>query len=292
MSVSCRAFLTCLCVLASVAANAQILVTDDLGRTVTLRAPARRIVSLAPSLTESLFAIGAESRIVGVTTFCNYPERARSIPPVGGMTNPSIEAIVSRSPDLITLSMEGNTQTDFTKLVSLGIPVYVSNPRTLNAIYHSIEQLGILTGLAAQARTLVDSLKKREQLLSSASSTRRTTTLFFISLQPLIVAGKNTLLNELLTIAGARNIAAGLVGNYPAISREVVLHEDPDVLLLTADLTGDPRTLTMLFPEWTQLKAVRQHRVYRLDADIVSRPGPRAVEGLELLIACLHGGNP
>jgi len=292
MSVSCRAFLTCLCVLASVAANAQILVTDDLGRTVTLRAPARRIVSLAPSLTESLFAIGAESRIVGVTTFCNYPERARSIPPVGGMTNPSIEAIVSRSPDLITLSMEGNTQTDFTKLVSLGIPVYVSNPRTLNAIYHSIEQLGILTGLAAQARTLVDSLKKREQLLSSASSTRRTTTLFFISLQPLIVAGKNTLLNELLTIAGARNIAADLVGNYPAISREVVLHEDPDVLLMTADLAGDFRTLTMLFPEWTQLKAVRQHRVYRLEADIVSRPGPRAVEGLELLIACLHGGNP
>jgi iron complex transport system substrate-binding protein len=208
------------------------------------------------------------------------------------MTNPSIEAIVSRSPDLITLSMEGNTQTDFTKLVSLGIPVYVSNPRTLSAIYHSIEQLGILTGLAAQSRTLVDSLKQRELFLSSAISTRRTTTLFFISLQPLIVAGKNTLLNELLTIAGARNIAAGLAGNYPVISREVVLQEDPDVLLLTADLTGDLKTLTTLFPEWTQLKAVRQHRVYRLDADVVTRPGPRAVEGLELLIACLHGGIP
>jgi iron complex transport system substrate-binding protein len=292
MSVFRRVLSTFLCTLASVTAHTQIVVTDDLGRVVVLRAPAQRIVSLAPSLTESLFAIGAELRIAGVTTFCNYPERARDIPPVGGMINPSIEAIVSRSPDLITLSMEGNTRTDFTKLTSLGIPVYVSNPRTLSGIYHSIEQLGILTGLTAQARTLIDSLKRKEQVLRSAVSPQPVSTLFFVSLQPLIVAGKNTLLNELLTIAGARNIADGLPGNYPVISREVVLHENPEVLLLTTDLAGDSETLTALFPEWTLLNAIRQHRVYRLNTDVVSRPGPRAVEGLELLIACLHGGTP
>jgi iron complex transport system substrate-binding protein len=276
---------------AGMSAHAQIMVTDDLGRSVVLSAPARHVVSLAPSLTESLFAVGAGPQIAAVTSFCNYPEEARILPRVGGMTNPSIETIVSYSPDLIVISMEGNTRTDFGTLTSLGIPVYVSNPRTLEGIYRSLLDLGALTGRPRNARLVVDSLRQREAFLRKAAVPHPVPALFCISLQPLIVAGRNTLLNELMTLAGARNIASDLQGNYPVMSREAILTADPAVLFLTTDIAGGTDNLLSLFPEWSHLNALRQRKVYSLDADIVSRPGPRALQGLELLVARLHGGN-
>jgi iron complex transport system substrate-binding protein len=291
MSVFPGLFASVLLVVAGVNAHAQITVTDDLGRSVVLSAPARHVVSLAPSLTESLFAVGAGSQIAAVTTLCNYPEQARTLPRIGGMTNPSIEAIISYSPDLIVISMEGNTRTDFAVLTSLGIPMYVSNPRTLEGIYRSLMDLGTLTGRTQNARLLVDSLRQREALLRKATAPHPVSALFCISLQPLIVAGKNTLLNELMTLAGARNIATDLQGNYPVMSREAILTADPAVLFLTTDIAGGTDNLLSLFPEWSHLNAVRQRRVYSLDADIVSRPGPRALCGLELLVTRLQGGN-
>lgn len=291
MSVVPRLFASVLLLVAGVNAHAQIAVTDDLGRSVVLPVPARHVVSLAPSLTESLFAIGAGSQIAAVTTFCNYPEQARTLPRVGGMANPSIETIISYSPDLIVISMEGNTRTDFAMLTSLGIPVYVSNPRTLEGIYRSLMDLGALTGRPLNARLLVDSLRQQEALMRKAAGPSSVSALFCISLQPLIVAGKNTLLNELMILAGARNIAADLRGNYPVMSREAILTADPGVLFLTTDMPGGTDNLLSLFPEWAHLNAVRQRRVYRLDADIVSRPGPRALQGLEIIVARLHGGN-
>jgi iron complex transport system substrate-binding protein len=270
----------------------QIRIQDDLGRRVALPSPARRVVSLAPSLTESLFAVGAGAQVVGVTDFCDYPPAARGIPRVGGMVNPSIETIVDRAPDLVVLSMEGNTESDFSRLLSLGIPAYVSNPRTLSGIYRSLRDLGTLTGHAEEARRVVDSLQRREHELRRRSFGPPVTALFLVSLQPLIAVGGNTLLNELMTLAGARNIAAGMKGNYPAISREAVLVQNPQVLLLTTDLPGDRSTLLSLFPEWVHLRALTSKQVFRLDADIVSRPGPRALEGLQLLSSCLHGGTP
>jgi len=267
-------------------------VTDDLGRTVDLPAPAHRVVSLAPSLTECLFAIGAGEQIVGRTAYCDYPAEALRIPSIGGMTDPSIESIVARRPDLIVMSMEGNTPDDFPRLTSLGIPVYVSNPRTLAGIYRSLDHLGVLTDRQAQARHLIDSLRHREQELRGMRAPRNLSALVLVSLQPLMVAGGNTLLNELLTLAGARNPAASLPGHYPAISREMVIADPPDVLFLTGDLPADPATLTSFFPEWKRLRAVREGRIYSLDAAVVSRPGPRSLEALRLLIHGLSGGTP
>jgi iron complex transport system substrate-binding protein len=269
-----------------------IRLTDDLGRTVDLSAPARRVVSLAPSLTESLFAIGAGDQVVGRTTFCDYPPAALRIPVIGGMTNPSLESIVACRPDLIVVSMEGNTRDDFPRLLTIGVPVYVSNPRTLAGIYRSLDQLGLLTGRNTQAQRLIDSLQLREQQLRSAAKGGTTSVLVLVSLQPLMVAGGNTLLNELLLLAGARNPAAAFPGHYPAISREAVLADPPDVFFLTSDLPADPAVLTSLFPEWKHLQALQRGRVYSLDAAVLSRPGPRAIEGLHLLIDCLSRGNP
>jgi ABC-type Fe3+-hydroxamate transport system substrate-binding protein len=274
------------------AAPASLHLTDDLGRAVDLSAPAQRIVSLAPSLTESLFAIGAGEQVVGRTAFCDYPAGALRVSSVGGMTNPSMESIVACRPDLILVSMEGNTRDDFPHLLSLGVPVYVSNPRTLDGIYHSLDHLGLLTGRHDQARHLIDSLQRQERELRREAPAHPRSVMIVISLQPLMVAGGNTLMNELLTLAGARNPAAAFPGHYPAISREAVLADPPDVLILTSDLPARPAELITLFPEWKYLRSVRQGHIYSIDAAILSRPGPRALEGLRLIIDTLSRGTP
>lgn len=270
----------------------KIVVTDDLGRTVTLPAPARRIVSLAPSLTESLFAIGAGALVVGRTTFCDYPAEALRIAEVGGMTNPSIERVVALTPDLVVVSMEGNLREDARRLNDLGIPVYVSNPRTLTGIYHSLEHLALLSGHREEGNRLIDSLRLRERLLKGNAPAAHPSVLFFVSLHPLMAAGANTLLDDLLRRAGGKNLAAPLRGHYPPISREAVLTHDPEVILCTSEIMAGPEELLQLFPEWSQLQAIRKGKIVPIDADVISRPGPRALQGLELLITALHGTTP
>jgi iron complex transport system substrate-binding protein len=271
---------------------AQVTLLDDLHRQVTLQRPATRIVSLAPSITESLFAIGAGDQVVGVTDYCNFPPQVRSCHRVGGMINPSIEAIVGLSPDLIIVSMEGNQRQDFTTLTGLKIPVFVTNPRTLEGINQSLRQLGTLTGRTREAAKLVDTLSRRTAQLLAAGNNRRTPTILFVSVQPLMAVGARTFLNELVTAAGGDNLAAASGLTYPSLSREMVLTEDPEVMLITSDAIDSTESITALYPEWTQLSAVRSGHVYRINPDIVSRPGPRAVDGLAMLISYFRTGHP
>jgi iron complex transport system substrate-binding protein len=272
-------------------ASAQLALTDDLQRPVHLDRVARRVVSLAPSITESLFAIGAGEQIVGVTEYCNYPPAAQSIARIGGMVNPNTEAIVALRPDVIIMSMEGNLRQDFTALTSLGIPVYVTNPRTLKDIHRSLAALGQLTGRTARAESLIHSLDRRERAILTRKVGSEPGVVFLVSLQPLIAVGAKTFINELLTGAHARNIAGSTAVTYPMISREYVIAANPDVILLTSDLLSDVSQLTTFFPEWAKLSAVRTRRIFRMDADIVSRPGPRATDGLESLFATIHIGS-
>ena len=270
-------------------ALAQLSVVDDLQRTVSLRSAANRIVSLAPSITESLFAIGAGEQVVGVTSYCNYPPAALVKAKVGGIVNPNIEAIVNLRPDLIVLSMEGNVREDFVKLTSFGIPVFVTNPRTLQGIRHSIEQLGQLAGRSVEASHLVAMMQSRED--SIVAATRRAMkkkVLFFVSLQPLIVVGAGTFLDELLELAGAINPAAATFSTFPAYSREAVVSDNPDIIVIMSGLIAQTGNLDKQYPEWAQLEAVRAGRVFQIDADIVSRPGPRAVDGLDAIFHILH----
>jgi ABC-type Fe3+-hydroxamate transport system substrate-binding protein len=271
---------------------AQISISDDMHRKVSLPKPAQRIVSLAPSITESLFAIGAGDQVAGVTDYCTYPPAARRKPRVGGMINPSIETIVNLVPDLIVLSMEGNARQDFFRLTSLGVPVFVTNPRSIDGIYQSLRALGTITGRADSAEQVIAALRRREDAVHTRlQGVTPVRSLLFVSLQPLMCAGSATFLNELLHEAGAVNLAERTSGTYPSYSRERVIANDPDVILLTSDLLVDPAMLTTYFPEWQVLTAVRHHRVYRVDADMVSRPGPRAIDALESLFYLLHS-NP
>jgi len=281
-----------LCLAAGPHAASQLTVTDDYGRTIRVPASPRRIVSLAPSITESLFAIGAGPALVGVTEYCTYPPAAARVPRVGGLTSPNLEAILALQPDLVLMSMEGNRQEDFTQFERFKIPVVVSNPRTLGGIFRSLRQLGDLTGHPREAGALVDSLEGRLRTVRASIAGEPVGTLLFVSLQPPIVAGGKTFLNEILEAAGARNLAAGAIGTYPALSREAILAADPDALFVTADLLPADAALTDLFPEWKILRAVRGGRVYRIDPDIVSRPGPRAVDAIEQISSLLHTGSP
>jgi iron complex transport system substrate-binding protein len=274
-------------------ADAPLRVTDDLQREVTLTAPATRIVSLAPSITETLFAVGAASQIAGVTTYCTYPPEAKTKPAVGGITNPSIETIVSLRPDLILLSMEGNVREDFTKLQSLGIPMFVTNPRTLVGIHKSILDIGTLTGRIARARSVIQAMTTVEDSVRALASSAPTSGVYlFVSLQPIIVVGGSTFLNELLRVAGADNLAADAPSTYPTLSREAIVAQQPDAMLFMSEVLPDPGTLTTLYPEWGHLRAVQRGRVYSVDADIVSRPGPRAAEALKLIFQAVHAEVP
>jgi iron complex transport system substrate-binding protein len=280
--------LVLLCRLAPPAA-AQISLTDDLGRKVVLPQPPVRIVSLAPSITETLFAIGAGEQVAGVTDYCNYPAEARTKPRVGGMITPSMEAIVGLHPDLIILSMEGNLRDDFQRLDDLGIPLFVTNPRTLHDIYRSVADLGALTGHRDEAATVVAGMQEREKhVVLPMRALVEPSVLFIVSVQPLVVAGGGTFLAGLIELAGGRNPAASSPSTYPQYSREAVVSDDPDVLVILSDAGGTDTVLTAEYPEWKGLKAVRNHRVYRVDADTFSRPGPRAAEALETLARLLH----
>lgn len=262
----------------------QISMVDDLGRTVILPSHAQRIVSLAPSITETIFAVGAGDAVVGVTDYCNYPDEAKKKQRVGGVVNPSIETIVSLKPDLIVLSMEGNVREDFKKLTSFGIPVFITNPRNLRGIYTSIEQLGTLTGRKESAGRLVKSLRLRvDSIRAIVSVEKKQSVMVFVSLQPIIVVGQNTFFAELIELAGGTNVTKKGASTYPTYSREAVLKTNPDVLIFMSDVLANPADLVTLFPEWTKLKAYRQKKIFRINADIVSRPGPRAVDGLEAL---------
>jgi iron complex transport system substrate-binding protein len=269
----------------------QISVTDDLQRGIRLGSPAARVVSLAPSLTESLFAIGAGSQVAGVTDYCNYPAEARRLPRVGGMINPNIEILTLLKPDLIVMSMEGNVREDYRRMTSMGWSVFVSNPRTLDGIHRSLLSLGALTGREAKAGELVTSMKAREAAVRAAAPRTPVRALLIVSVQPLMVAGGSTFMDELITAAGGYNLAARAAGAYPSYSRETVIANNPDVIFITSDLVPDVATLLAQFPEWKQVSAVRHKRVFRVNADIVSRPGPRAVDALELLHSLLQA-NP
>jgi len=276
--------------LTSVPSIRQVAVTDDLNRSIVFEQAATRIVSLAPSITETLFALGVGNRIVGVTDYCNYPAEAPTKPHVGSMLSPSIETIVGLEPDLVVMSMEGNTREAFDLLDNLGVRVFVTNPRTLDGIYKSIINLGILTGATDEAGELVHKMKQREDLLR-AGVTQKTKTMMIVSLQPLLVVGADTFLAELLSIAGGENVAAETGLTYPAYSRESVIATNPDVILLTSGLLGSPDDLVSLYPEWQRLTAVKDKRVFVVDSDIVSRPGPRAIDGLEAIQAFLKAAT-
>lgn len=250
--------------------------TDDLGRSVRFASVPKRIVSLAPSLTETVFAVGADSLLVGVTSLCNYPPRADDLPEVGDLLHPDVERILALDPDLVLISVEGNTHAVFEQLNRVGLQLFVSNPRTLDGICKSVRDIGGITGRDSVARRVVDSLHAVADTLRSQQTAQPPSLLMLVGTQPIMAAGGGSFLDEIIALGGAKNAAKATPGNYPVLNREEVLRMNPDMLLYPDDMHLNMRDLLQRFPEWRRLSAVSGKRLHPVDADIFLRPGPRA----------------
>lgn len=296
--VSGRTFGLALCALISVLSCRQAdrpptqpthSATDDLGHVVTVRTVPQRIVSLAPNITEILFALGLDSAVAGVTDYCDYPPAARNKPRIGGMLNPNLERVLDLRPDLVLMSGSGNMKSDYDKLTSAGVAVFVTYPRTVDSVLVSISTIGALTGRKNAADSIVKELvSQKEELFRNARQAPRKSVLMLISLSPLVAIGPGTFLNELITLANADNIARDAGMAYPVLSREDILRRQPDVIIATNDIVRSTDDILRAYPEWKSLKAVQRKQVALVDASLVSRPGPRVIEGLKVILQALH----
>jgi len=264
-------------------------VADDMGRTVSLPHVPGRIVSLSPHVTEILFALGLDSSIVGVTDYCDFPPSVRNIPRVGGLSNPNLEKLVELGPDVVIMTVSGNTRQDFESLERLNLAVFVTNPRNLSGVFDSIRRIGVLTGRAQAGDSLASLLRKRADSLTAFAATRRNIpTLFLLSIQPIISIGKETFLDELIRLAGGTNVSSGSSIAYPLLSKEEILQRAPEVIVVSSDVAASPDDVAHALRGLSTVPAVAHKRITIVEADLVSRPGPRIVDGLATIIKALH----
>ncbi len=261
--------------------------TDAVGREVVLDEPPRRIVSLVPSVTEILFALGAEEQLVAVTDACTYPEAATSLPNVGQYANPSLEQILLHRPDLVFASADMNRPDQVKRLESLDIRVFVVYPNTVQETLETIRVIGQVSGHAVTAEELIGDFSRRLQHIEQQLEQRpRVSALVCVMLQPLMVAGPNTIVGDILRYAGGDNPVSAGNNNYPTWNMEALLRIDPEVIIVSSH-PGQPAPATV-FDQWPQLRAVREQRIIETVADWIHRPGPRMILGIEALAKALH----
>jgi len=271
-----------------------ITVTDVLARQVTINAPPQRIVSLAPSHTEQLFAIGAGERVVGVTLYDNYPPPVQHIARVGGYVakSISIEKIVSLRPDLV-LSRGEIQRAVITALQQIGIAVVALEPKDFDEVYDAMILLGRLTDRQQQAEQVVTAMRRQvarvRHLVTGIPKVQRARVFYKAYDEPLIAAGPSTFIGHLIEMAGGINIFADVNESYPQVSAEEVLRRDPTVILGPAGNGVKVAVISPLQrPGWRHLSAVKNRRLYLLDDDLVSRPGPRLAAALEVVARALY----
>jgi iron complex transport system substrate-binding protein len=271
---------------------AYLKITDDLNRKIEFQCIPKRIISLAPSITETLFALDSGKSLIAVTDYCDYPQEAKTKMSIGGMVTPNFEKIAELNPDLIIISVEGNNQADFNKLQNLGYKMFVTNPKNIQGVLKSISEIGKIIDADSSADVLTRSMRRRlDKVTASNSGSKQNKILTIISLQPLICAGNNTFINELIKIVGGINIAAKAPIPYPILSREEVLKQSPDIIIAMDDVVKDVNEMLHFFPEWKNLKAFKEKKVFIVDGDLLSRPGPRIIDGLEILDNIVRSRN-
>ena len=267
-------------------------VTDDLGRQIQLPGQVTRAISLAPSITESIFAAGAGDRLVGVTTYCNYPPETASIEKIGDTLNPNIEKIIALKPDIVFVSTASQLESFTKTLDEQGVSVFVSDPKSLDNVFRSIIGLGELFGTRENAEEAVRKLDGRRQMATHASSyvepraEREQPTRVFvqISREPLFTIGKDSFLTDVLKLAYGESVTRDVPTAYPMLSKETALALNPDAIILSD--SEDNQTPNDVFKN---SPAVKNGRVYKINADIISRPGPRLVDAIEQIAGFLHG---
>jgi iron complex transport system substrate-binding protein len=276
----------------SAPSSATRVVTDDLGRQVAIPAEIKRVVSLAPSVTESVFAVGAGEKLVGDTTYCNYPEQAKAIAKVGDTMTPNMEAIIALKPNVVLVSTASQIEAFTNTLEKNGIAVYVTNPKDLKGVIKNMRQLGELLGTKKQGDDAADGLQHRmddvyAKLFYSGKEWNSdhvpVKTFVQISKEPLFTIGKQSFLTDLLEWANGTSVTDDVQTAYPKLSKETAAALDPDAIILSD--SPDNQEPNQAF---RNSPAVKNGRVYRINADIISRPGPRLLDAYEQIAHDLH----
>jgi ABC-type Fe3+-hydroxamate transport system substrate-binding protein len=265
------------------------MVKDQTGRNVNVPDHPHRLVSLAPSVTETLFALGFGDRLVGDTDYCDYPPQAKALPHVGGTQNPSLEAIAALKPDLVLGTNEANRRETAAQLDHLGIPLYGVTAHTVDGTIQSVEELGRALGWDEAAQTLVASLRARTAAVDRrVRDEPRLKVLFVVQYHPLIAAGRETFISDVIYRAGGASISADMPSDWPRMGLESVLSRAPDVILVprTEAFAPDISEFQTL-PGWRDLAAVKNHRIYFVSESIM-HPSPRLIDALEEVANILH----
>jgi len=269
-------------------------VTDDLGREVTIEGTPSRIVSLAPSNTEILFALGLGDKVVGVTEYCDYPEEALSIEKVGGYSDANIEKIVAINPDLILAEDLHKTEV-IPALEDLGFTVVAIVPYTLQEVMDSINFIGMITRAEAAAEQIANDMERRIKEITDITSVltegEKTSVLYVIWHEPIMSVGNDTRIHEIIELSGGINIAAVAGEGYPTLALEEIISINPQVILVNVeDYEGGDISLQAILNEtrFSDVDAVVNGRVYGINADLTNRPTPRIIDGFELIAGILH----
>ncbi|RLK44338.1 cobalamin-binding protein [Cupriavidus plantarum] len=271
--------------LTALPAQAAVTATDDAGQAVTLAQPARRIVSLAPHVTELIYAAGGGDRIVGTVTYSDYPHEARDIPRVGDNKSLDLERIAALKPDLIVVWRHGNAQKQTDRLRALGMPLFFSEPRRLESIPENLEKLGTLMGTSTVANSAAADFRQQIDTLRKTYASRPPVTVFYqVWQQPLMTLNGQHLISDMLALCGGRNLFANETPLVPTVSTEAVVAGNPEVMLtagMGATRPDRPLADFTMWEKWKQVTAVARNNLFIVDGDLVNRAGPRVVRGAE-----------
>lgn len=270
-----------------------LTVKDATGESLTFKEAPKKIISISPAETETLFAIGLDEEVIGVSDFDDYPEAATKKPKMGGLYNPNEEAIIAASPDLVVTGISMSAEAA-QHLRDLGITIYKTDPKTVDDVIANIEAFGLITDHQEQAKTVVDKIKQdREEVTEAVKSlTPEQKKKVYIEFSQGWTVGSGEFMDELITLAGGVNVAADTVG-WNEISEEKIIKDNPDVILFSKNVVNEEtkETLDQIIKArsgWDQITAVKNEAIYGLDDNLVSRPGPRVTEGLKEIANAIY----
>mgnify|MGYP000155973096 CR=1 FL=1 len=273
-----RGYLLALFVLLSASVSAEIVIEDDIGRELVLSKPAQRVISLAPHLTEVVYAVGGGDQMVATVAWSDFPEEAKALPIIGSNNKINYEALLSYNPDLVLVWHSGNGDGIVRRLVSLGLNVYVNEPRKLNNIPTTLHKIGQLIGREVEAKTVAQRFLASLESLQQQYRNLRTVDVYYqIWQSPLITFGGGHLVSDVLTLCGAENVFADAGPLVPRVGLESVLAVDPEVIIV-----GQYTQVEAAFDswrQWPQLRAVAQGHLYSVDPYLLHRHTPRIIQG-------------
>ncbi|MGD8780738.1 MAG: helical backbone metal receptor [Ignavibacteria bacterium] len=257
-------------------------ITDDFGNEITIEQIPQRVITLAPNLTEMIYVLGVEDKLIGNTSYCNYPEAANIVEKVGDMLTVNFEKIITLKPDLIFITVEGNNKSTYDKLLQLGFKVFISNPRNYEGIKKTFADMGKIFDKEKTAGSFVKLWDNKVNSIKSRDSGKKNEIMFLVSLKPIMLAGENTFINEFIKFTNSINITHDININYPVFNREEVIKRNPDYIFYASENPEAKDEIKNAYPEWKNLDAVKNDNVVLVNPDLFFRPGPRFIEALKI----------